>query len=259
MIKTAKPSPVTAGGQLTYTFTTTNDGPSNATGVMLTDVLPAGETYVSSTCSQGSVTNNNGTLTVQLGNLANGATDTTTVIVDRQCIPSGTLTNTVTVSRNQPDPNPSNNTSTVTTPITVPVVQQATTDLKIVKSAVPNPVNVGGTLTYTLVVTNKPATTATGVKVIDTLPAGYTYQTETGAATVTIVGNTLTLSLGSLIAQGTDTITVTGIVTSAAASTITNTAVVSSNEPDGNPADNTSSVITTVVKARRALEVLVIV
>ena len=46
-----------------------------------------------------------------------------------------------------------------------------------------------------------------------------------------------------------DTITVTGIVTSAAASTITNTAVVSSIEPDGNPADNTSSVITTVVKA----------
>jgi hypothetical protein len=53
--------------------------------------------------------------------------------------------------------------------------------------------------------------------------------------------------LGSLVAQGTDTITITGIVTSAAASTITNTAVVSANEPDANPADNTSSVITTVV------------
>ncbi|HEV3025530.1 MAG TPA: hypothetical protein VGX76_23825, partial [Pirellulales bacterium] len=113
----------------------------------------------------------------------------------------------------------------------------------------PNPVTVGHTLTYTLVVTNNSLTTATGVKVVDTLPTGYTYQTESGALTVTIVGNTLTLTLGSLTAQGMDTITVTGIVTSAAASTITNTAVVSSNEPDANPADNTSSVITTVVRA----------
>ena len=57
------------------------------------------------------------------------------------------------------------------------------------------------------------------------------------------------LGLGTLVAQGTTTITITGVVTSAAASSITNTAVVSSNEPDGNLADNTSSVVTTVVRA----------
>ncbi len=247
--KAATPSPVVAGHQLTYTFSTTNNGPLAATEVMLTDVLPAGETYVSSTSSQGWVTNNNGTLSVALGNMANGATVTTTVIVTIAASATGSVTNTVTVGADQADPNLGNNTSTVTTPITVPVVQQATTDLKIVKSAVPNPVTVGHTLTYTLVVTNNSLTTATGVKVIDTLPTGFTYQTETGAATVTIVGNTLTLTLGSLSAQGTDTITITGTVTSSAASTIVNTAVVSSNEPDGNPADNTSSAITTVVKA----------
>jgi uncharacterized repeat protein (TIGR01451 family) len=245
--KTAQPNSVVAGHQITYTFSTTNNGPLAATDVTLTDVLPAGETYISSTSSQGWVTNNNGTLTVTLGNMADGATVTTTVIVTVAATATGSVTNSVTVGADQADPNLGNNTSSVTTPITVPVVQQATTDLKIVKSAQPNPVNVGGTLTYTLVVTNNSLTTATGVKVIDTLPVGYTYQTEIGAATVTIVGNTLTLTLGSLAAQGTDTITVTGVVTSAAAATITNTAVVSSNEPDANPADNTSSVITTVV------------
>jgi uncharacterized repeat protein (TIGR01451 family) len=245
--KSAQPTSVVAGHQITYTFTTTNNGPLAATDVTLTDVLPAGETYVSSTSSQGWVTNNNGTLTVTLGNMADGATATTTVIVTVAASATGSVTNTVTVGADQADPNLGNNTSSVTTPISVPVIPQATTDLRIVKSAQPNPVNVGGTLTYTLVVTNNSLTTATGVKVVDTLPTGFTYQTENGAATVTIVGNTLTLTLGSLPAQGMDTITVTGIVTSAAASTITNTAVVSSIEPDGNPADNTSTVITTVV------------
>ncbi len=250
VIKSAQPSPVVAGHQITYTFTTSNNGPLAATDATLTDVLPVGETYVSSTSSQGWVTNNNGTLTVTLGNMANGATATTTVIVTVAASATGSVTNTVTVGADQADPNLANNTSTVTTPITVPIVQQATTDVSIVKSAVPNPVNVGGTLTYTLVVTNNSLTTATGVKVVDTLPTGFIYQTESGATTVTIVGNTLTLTLGSLASQGgMDTITVTGVVTSAAASTITNTAVVSSNEPDANPANNTSSVITTVVKA----------
>ena len=201
VIKTAQPTPVIAGHQITYTFTTTNNGPLAATNAILTDVLPAGETYVSSTSSQGWVTNNNGTLTVTIGNLANGATATTTVIVTVAASATGSVTNTVTVGADQADPNLANNTSTVTTPITVPVVPQATTDLKIVKSAVPNPVNVGGTLTYTLVVSNNSLTTATGVKVVDTLPAGYTYQTESGALTVTIVGNTLTLTLGTLAAR----------------------------------------------------------
>jgi hypothetical protein len=39
------------------------------------------------------------------------------------------------------------------------------------------------------------------------------------------------------------------MVTSAAASTITNTAVVSADQPDSDPSDNTSSVTTNVVKA----------
>ena len=55
VLKTAQPNPATAGGQITYTFTTADNGPANATGVTLSDVLPAGETYVSSTTSQGTV------------------------------------------------------------------------------------------------------------------------------------------------------------------------------------------------------------
>ena len=101
VVKSAAPNPVVAGSQLTYTFTTTNNGPSGDTGVTLSDTLPAGVQYVSSSSSQGTVTNNNGTLSVQLGSLASGAVATTT-----SSSPSirryGSISNTVTVTGNVP-------------------------------------------------------------------------------------------------------------------------------------------------------------
>ena len=56
------------------------------------------------------------------------------------------------------------------------------------------------------------------------------------------------MNLSDLAPQASETITIGGVVTAAAASTITNTATVSSDEPDANPADNTSSVVTTVIR-----------
>ena len=55
IVKTG-PATVAAGGQLTYTLTARNDGPSAATGVTVTDQLPAGMTYVGSAASQGGCT-----------------------------------------------------------------------------------------------------------------------------------------------------------------------------------------------------------
>ena len=62
---------MTVGQSLTYTLHVANAGPSNATGVVLADVLPAGVSLVSAQPSQGSCT---GTTTVScaLGTLAVG-------------------------------------------------------------------------------------------------------------------------------------------------------------------------------------------
>ena len=45
--KDDSPDPVTEGDDVTYTITLTNNGPDAATGVLLTDTLPAGATFVS--------------------------------------------------------------------------------------------------------------------------------------------------------------------------------------------------------------------
>ena len=154
LVKTAAPNPVKAGQQLTYTLTATDNGPSNATGVTIVDTLPAGTSYISAS-GQSSATIAGQTLTLNVGNLAAGASSTITVVVDVASTASGTITNTATVSGNQPDPNLANNTASVTTQIDVPVVPTSVADLAIVKTANPIAVTVGSDLTYTLVVTNE--------------------------------------------------------------------------------------------------------
>jgi uncharacterized repeat protein (TIGR01451 family) len=242
VVKSAQPSPATAGGQITYTFTTTDNGPANANGVTLSDILPAGETYVSSTTSQGTVTNNNGNLTVNLGNLASGATATTTVVVALSPTLSGSVSNTVTVTGNQPDPNPTNNTSTVTTSIA------ASADLSLVKSASSGSAKPGGPLTYTLTVSDLGPSNATGITIVDTLPAGFVYGSASGDTSATLTGNTLTLNVGNLNTGATTVVTVTGTVASTASGSITNTATVSGAQADPNLTNNTSSVTTLIAQ-----------
>ena len=53
--KTDSADPVVAGGQLTYTLVVTNNGPSSATSVVVTDTLPAVLTFVSGSSTSGTV------------------------------------------------------------------------------------------------------------------------------------------------------------------------------------------------------------
>src|SRR5207244_11181802 len=51
--KTAAPSPVAAGTNLTYTVTVVNNGPSTSQNVQLTDATPANTTFVSAVENSG--------------------------------------------------------------------------------------------------------------------------------------------------------------------------------------------------------------
>ncbi len=107
--QTDTPDPLAVGNALTYTIAVRNNGPLSATGVMLTDTLPSGVSFVSASASQGSCSGTT-TLTCTLGSLANGGTVTVTISVKPTA--AGPLTNTATVAGSVPDPVSANNTST---------------------------------------------------------------------------------------------------------------------------------------------------
>ncbi|WP_417744241.1 SdrD B-like domain-containing protein [Rosistilla oblonga] len=115
--KTDVGDPTSPGNTIDYTLTVTNNGPSNATGVVVTDNLPTGVTFVSGTGSQGTVTNNNGVITANVGNLASGSTATVTIRVSVASGTTGTISNQATVTGNENDPITNNNSSSTTTTV----------------------------------------------------------------------------------------------------------------------------------------------
>ena len=114
--KSDSPDPVIAGETLTYTLSITNSGPSDATGVTVTDTLPSEVTFgsTSSGCAYDSVTHK---VTCTLGTLNNGATVTATIVVTVDSSTTGTITNTATVTATTTDPDTADNTATEETTV----------------------------------------------------------------------------------------------------------------------------------------------
>ena len=126
-----------------------------------------------------------------------------------------------------------------------------TADLGVLTLAsTPSPVAGGSTITYQIGVGNLGVAAATGVSLVDIVPAGATILGILASqGTVTTVGNTVTVALGNLAVGGTAAVYITATAPAAgtAPTTITNTATASSAQTDPNPANNTTSVTQTVL------------
>lgn len=111
--KTASANPIFAGQNVTYTITVKNvSSPFNATGVSLTDVLPASFNFVSATTSQGSLVTppvgSNGTVTANIGTLAPNAIATITITVSSTT--TGVVSNSATATSTETEATPATNT-----------------------------------------------------------------------------------------------------------------------------------------------------
>jgi len=224
------------GDTVSFTITAHNNGPDDASGVDVTDVLPAGLTYVSSLPSQGSYDEVSGVWTV--GALpAAGAGATATLSIDARVDQAGALTNTATLSAsNEPDSNASNNTSSVS------LNGNPLADLRVVKIG-PATVNPGGSITYTVTVQNLGPSDATNVAVTDATPAGLTFVGNAGDCTSAYPCTFATLAAGAVV-----TIESTYAVPAdyAGADPIVNTASATSDTPDPDPSNNSSTAQTGV-------------
>jgi large repetitive protein len=231
LLKTAETPSVLNGQQATFSLEVTNHGPSTAAKAMVTDVLPAGLSYVSSTENLCSAVGQ--TVTCELGTMANGETKTVKLTVGTSG--AGPHTNTAQVSSETPDPEPANNKSSA------PLEVLPAADLSLEKTVTPTVVELPGEATYTLTIYNKGPDAAQGVVITDPLPTGETYVSDDGGCTV--AAQKLTCALGELPDEATRTIHLhVSISASYGEQAFTNTAEVTSSTGDPKPSDNVSSV-----------------
>ena len=115
IVKTDARDPVAAGGLLVYTLRVTNHGPAGASSVTVTDPLPRGLGFVSSTpgvCALAA-----GTVSCALGIMAPGATTSVDVTVAVDARVRGVVTNTARVAGAPVDPVAANDTDTEETTV----------------------------------------------------------------------------------------------------------------------------------------------
>jgi uncharacterized repeat protein (TIGR01451 family) len=101
----------------------------------------------------------------------------------------------------------------------------------------PASINSGGNAVYTLTASNQGPSFAPQVTVVDFIPAGATFVSGTPSqGACALAGSQFQCNLGSIVAGGSATVTVTLNVTAA----ITNTATVNANDAAGNPVPDTA-------------------
>lgn len=250
MALSASPNPVSAGTNLTWTMTVTNNGPSTGFNASADLPLPPPTTFVSVAAPPGwsCVTPSvgaNGSVTCSLTSTINSGVSATFTVVSQ--VPSSlaagtTLSATATVS--SPDDSiPANDFATAS-------VQSAVVfDLGITKTRTPGLVLPGSSQQYTIVITSSGPSDAAGVTMTDVLPAplrfaslvspgGWSCTTPTPGT-----NGTITCSIPSLAASAVATFTLNVVVDAAtpAGTPINNTASVAASVPDSNGSNNSAT------------------
>ncbi len=239
--KADAPDPVALGGTLTYTLTVTNNGPDPSTDSTVTDTLPAGVTFVSATPSQGTCSQAAGTVSCTLGPLAVGASATIEIVVTVDATAVCPLSDTATVTGVETDPLADNNSATASTAC------GGGTDLAITKADAPDPVALGGSLTYALTVTNNGPDPSTDSTVTDTLPPGVTFVSATPSqGACSEAAGTVTCTLGPLALGASATTQIVVTVEATALSPLSDTATVTGVETDPLAANNSATAETTI-------------
>ncbi|WP_350288344.1 gliding motility-associated C-terminal domain-containing protein [uncultured Croceitalea sp.] len=169
------------GGQIAFTVTVTNEGPSDATNIVVTDLLESGYEFINAIPSIGVYEPLNGSWTI--GDLANGTTET--IIMNATVLANGTYTNTAELTdlnEIDSDSEVANNDDTEDDQETIRPEPVLVSDIALNKTVdIPNPF-VGDEVIFTISLTNNGPSDASGVSVQDLLPSGYTYVSNNGTA-----------------------------------------------------------------------------
>ncbi|MFC1717048.1 T9SS type A sorting domain-containing protein [Candidatus Poribacteria bacterium] len=242
------------GDTVTYTITVMNNGPDRATNVVITDQLPSGLTYVSSSPNQGSYNSDVGEWSVGVLDSGASATLAITATLNHEGLADTVIIYTTSViGADQADPDIDNNSSSVS--LTVSFVKA---DLAVKNEVDNDSPNVGDTVTYTVTVTNNGPGAVTNAVVTDLMPSGLAYTSAT-ATQGSYNSNTGAWSIGDLANGASAILTIAATVdTNTCADTITNIVIVTAmDQADPFVSNNNDSADITVQCADLAVDMSV--
>ncbi|PYQ64718.1 MAG: hypothetical protein DMF53_06885 [Acidobacteria bacterium] len=242
LTKTVDNAAPALGANVTFTITVTNNGPNNATGVVVNDFLPDGLTYVSDD-GGGAYVPGTGLWTV--GALANAASATLHIVATVS--DTGAIDNVASIAASTPlDPNAANDTAQSN------LLAPRSADLHMTFGANVATVNPGGSIIYTLTVKNLGQDPAYSVDVQEDFPAFPALNPVSFTASQGVYNPaTGHWDLASLETGNTATLSFTVTAPNFAGNLVNNASTVSlkaaNRAADPNPADNSASVTVQVL------------
>jgi uncharacterized repeat protein (TIGR01451 family) len=248
----ASPDPVASGSQITHSITIVNTGGAKISNVVMSDQLNGvggigvpPQLQIAS--SRGSCAQSGTLVTCNAGDIEGRGIWTISIRGIVTAANGTVLNNTVSVTGTKSAQN-----FTTTNTITTLVSNGGGSNLPelSINKTGPTSVAVSSPMTYTLTVNNTGTANATGVRVIDTVPAGLTGITASGTSLFVcdVTGQTVTCDAGAVNQGSNATITINATAP-AVLGQITNTAVVDPDNTiaESNELNNTSALVNTEV------------
>jgi uncharacterized repeat protein (TIGR01451 family) len=237
------------GETITYTITLANSSTDTTSSVQVSDVLPAGLTFVTSGASQGGYSAG----IWDVGTVTGSGSATLSLTATVTGTPGSAINNVATITASSlPDPDSGNNSASA--PITVRTTPVDLAVGMVVDNA--NPAD-GSAITYTLTVINTHGSVAVGsVQITSSLGAGLSAGTAIASQGTFAAG---TWDVGFLPAGASATLTLPVTVqVGYAGATLNHTAsVTGANQPETNASNSTASVPVNVQSADLSLNIAV--
>lgn len=254
--KSVAAGPYIPGGPVSWTVNVTNNGPSDAFGLVISDFLQGSNlaTITGVSGAPGCVTPGSSGVVCSIPTLAAGDSVSLAVtgLLASQLVAGDTVQNDATVTASTPDPNVANNSDSATLTVDAP-----SSDIRVTKTG-PATAAAGKSITWTITASNWGPSAASGVRVTDAAPAGVTLTSaNTTRGTCSITSNALDCAIGSLQSAGTANdgtlqpgaaavIRLTGTIDASFEGELVNTASATSSSDDPDLSNNEASASTLV-------------
>lgn len=243
---TDSPDPVMVGGNLRYSVTVMNHGPSSAEGVMVDELLDSTVAFAAASVSTGTLSQSADMVVADIGALPVGAI--VTMLVDVTPLTSGVVVTDLGVFSSDTDKDPGDNHASQATLVLEPRVPVNQPDLILNKTVEQSQVKPGEQLVYHVTVTNSGQGTASDVAIEDDLPPQVQFSSaEISAGTVSQTGGVVTAQVGALAPGASVSLVIRTLASQTG--TVLNTAWASSSSAESNSGNNFGSAQAQIVTA----------